>query len=105
VRLAENERVELISGRLGPAERIAPGSGLAWTRGLIVLDAAPLSEVIAELAHMAPGRVMIADSRLNALTLSGVFQADDPDAVIEAMKSGLGLRAISVPGLATLIYR
>jgi transmembrane sensor len=54
---------------------------------------------------MRPGRVIIADSSLRRLTLSGVFRADDPGAVLKALNSALGLKTVSIPGFATFLYR
>jgi len=39
------------------------------------------------------------------MKLSGTFKADDPDALKEAMRRGLGLSVVEAPGLATLVYR
>jgi transmembrane sensor len=104
-RLSDGERVALEGARLGVPIRIEPETVLGWRRGLIILDSAPLGDVVDELGHMAPGRVIIPDAGLRSLTLSGVFHADDPEAVLEAMRTGLGLRTFSIPGFATLVYR
>ena len=104
-RLSEGERIAASGGMLGAATAVEPEVELAWRRGLIVLDAAPLGRVADELDRMSPGRVVIPDAGLRALTLSGVFRVDEPEAVLEAMRSALGLRTLTVPGLATVVYR
>ncbi|MFD1702305.1 FecR family protein [Methylopila henanensis] len=106
VGLAANQRTALASdGALEPPTMVDPGVALAWRHGLIVLDAAPLADVATELARLEPGRLLIPDPKLAALRLSGVFRADDPDAIVEAMRAGLGLKAMSLPGVATVLYR
>lgn len=106
VRLTAGQRIGLADGGgLGPVSPVDVQTALAWRRGLIVLDAAPLGRVIDELERMAPGHVIIPDAKLRALTLSGVFHADDPAEVIAAMRTALGLRTLSLPGVATLVYR
>ncbi|WP_236841751.1 FecR family protein [Bosea sp. PAMC 26642] len=105
VEVAAGQQVWAQGGHVGPATAVEPETALAWRRGLIVLDQAPLSKVVDELARMQPGRVFIRDAGLRQLRLSGVFRADDPEAVIEAMQSALGLRILRLPGVATLIYR
>lgn len=104
-RLTRDERIEMSGGHLGAKTQVSAETALAWRRGLIVLDAAPLRRVAEELQRMAPGRLVIADRELADLTLTGVFRADNPDAVLEAMRSALGLKTLSVPGFATLVYR
>ena len=71
----------------------------------MVLDAAPLSRIVDELARMRTGRIVIPDASLRSLTLSGVFSVREPDAVLEALRTGLGLRITDIPGVATVIYR
>lgn len=105
VNLTNWQRVSLKDGALGAPEAVDPEQVFAWRRGLIVLDRAPLSRVVKELDNMAAGRVLIVDPELRRMTLSGTFRADDPGAVLEALRSTLGVRTLSVPGFATLIYR
>lgn len=92
-------------GTLGATTDVALDTALAWRRGLIVLDAAPLGAVADELARRASGRLVIPEPSLRALRLSGVFRADDPDAVVEAMRTALGLKTLAIPGLAVVVYR
>lgn len=105
VRLADGDQVRASAQGLGAPVHVDAATALAWRRGLIVLDAAPLSEVFDELGRMAPGRVTALQDEVRAMRLSGVFQANDPDALLEAIRSGLGLKTIAAPGLATLVYR
>jgi transmembrane sensor len=103
--LTNGEQVRIASGRLGSLKRIDPAQALAWRRGLIVFDAAPLDDVILELERMAKGRVIAPQPEVRAMKLSGVFRAENPAALVEAMRHGLGLRVVSAPGVATLLYR
>jgi transmembrane sensor len=105
VKLGAGQGVHARGQGLSGIEQLEPEESFSWRRGLIVLDSAPLGNVADELARMKPGRVLIPDSELRALTLSGTFRADDPDAVLEAMRTALGLKTVSVPGLATIVYR
>lgn len=105
VKLGAGQAVHAKGAGLSGIEKLQPEESFSWRRGLIVLDSAPLGTVADELARMKPGRVLIPDSGLRALTLSGTFRADDPDAVLEAMRTALGLKTVSVPGLATIVYR
>jgi transmembrane sensor len=106
IRLTAAERIALdADGAPGAPEPVDVGVASSWRRGLIVLDAASLGAVVDELIHMAPGRVLILDQSVRGLRLSGVFHADDPDAVLAAMRTSLGLKTFAIPGLATVVYR
>ena len=104
VEVPAGQQVRVAGRRMGQATKVAEAA-LAWRHGLIILDQAPLGSVVDELERMQPGRVIITDSSLRRLTLSGVFRADDPDAVLEALNSALGLKTVSILGFATLVYR
>jgi transmembrane sensor len=105
VEVPAGQQVRVSGGRMGQATKVDPAAALAWRHGLIILDQAPLGRVVDELERMRPGRVIIADSSLRRLTLSGVFRADDPGAVLNALNSALGLKTVSIPGFATFLYR
>ena len=105
VEVPAGQQVRVAGGRMGQATEVDAAAALAWRHGLIILDQAPLGRVVDELERMQPGRVIITDSSLRRLTFSGVFRADDPDAVVEALNSALGLKTVSVLGFATLVYR
>lgn len=104
--LTADERTALApDGRLEAAERVDPLVAGAWRRGLIVLDAAPLGAVAAELSRLEAGRVIIPADDVARLRLSGTFRAEDPAAIVEAMRAALGLKVARVAGFATIVYR
>ena len=105
VEVPAGQQVRVAGGRMGQATNVDAEAALAWRHGVIILDQAPLGRVVDELERMKPGRVIITDSSLRRLTLSGVFRADDPDAVVEALNSALGLKTVSILGFAILVYR
>jgi transmembrane sensor len=104
-RVLVGQRMRVESGRMPPPEAVEPGVTLAWRRGLVVFDRAPLSAVVEQLDRMEAGRVLLADPALRGMTLSGVFRANDQAAVLSALRSALGLRVTRVPGLLVLITR
>lgn len=89
---------------LGP-ENVSAETSLAWRRGLIVFDQASLETVAHELSRMGAGRIAIADESLRSLTISGVFQTGDWQAVLDSLQSGLNLHATRVPGVVTILHR
>lgn len=105
VELNAGQEVVAAAGRLGAVRSLDVQTAHAWRRGIVVLDAAPLSRIVDELARMRTGRIVMPDASLRSLTLSGVFSVREPDAVLEALRTGLGLRITDIPGVATVIYR
>jgi transmembrane sensor len=103
--LTARQRLRIAAGASATPEPIDPDIVLAWRRGLIVFDRASLGTVIDELDRMTPGRVLVMDENLRQLTLSGVFRAEDPAAVLGALRSAFGAKTTTIPRFATLIHR
>ncbi|MBB6261853.1 transmembrane sensor [Paenochrobactrum gallinarii] len=78
---------------------------LAWKRGLIMMNQTPLKTVLEELSKYSSGRIVLHDTSLENLPVSGVFQTKNPDAVFDALRTTLKLTVVRVPGLMTIIYR
>ncbi|NNU60119.1 FecR family protein [Ochrobactrum soli] len=77
----------------------------AWRRGLIIMNQTPLRTVLSEVSRYTTGRIVVSDETINDLQLSGVFRADDADAIFTALQSILDLKVRRIPGLLTIIYR
>lgn len=105
VRLEAGDSATVTTGRI---EQIRDGNAearLAWRRGLIMMNQTPLKAVLQELGKYTAGRIILSDKELETLPVSGVFQAQDPDAVFDALRSTLNLTVVRVPGLMTIIYQ
>ncbi|MGQ9370131.1 FecR family protein [Azospirillum sp. ST 5-10] len=103
--LSAGQRTRVVAGQASAPQPVAADTASAWRRGLVVFDRAPLGEVAAALDRLSGGRVLVAGGDLQGMALSGVFRADDPDAVLDALRSALGVRTTTVPGIATVIHR
>lgn len=95
--LHANQRLEV-----GREEGLVASAGvdvaprLAWRRGELVARQMPLTELAKEMARYHDRRILITDPEVAALTVSGVFQLDHPDAMLEALERSLGLRVVPV---------
>ena len=61
----------------------------AWLRGQLVFYNAPLKSVVAELNRYRTGRIVVTDSDLEALRISGVFSTDDSEKALAAIADTL----------------
>ncbi len=104
----EGQGVEVQAGQqvtYGPEGLGLPGAadlrGLtAWRRGRLIFDGRPLAEVLAEVERHRPGLIVIADAELRALKVTGVFDSDDADALLDAVAATLPVRVRRLPLLA-----
>ncbi len=64
--------------------------------------AKPLGQVLAELERYRHGRILISDARLAGLEVSGVFDLDQPDALLRTLEQRYGLTVTYLPLLAVV---
>lgn len=100
-RLRPGQRLEHVEGRPGAVVVAAePSEVLGWRTGRLVYRGQPLSEVVSDLNQQFSTPILIEDSTLAAMPISGVLVVDDQDAVIRrlallvpvsAVRSGAGV--------------
>ena len=92
VRLSAGERIAYGRHGLGRPTSAADDAETAWRRGKLVFRDRPLADVVADLNRYRPGRVVVWGDALAALRIDGVFNIDDPDAVLNAIVRTLPVR-------------
>ncbi|WP_406821548.1 sigma-70 family RNA polymerase sigma factor [Pseudomonas sp. KnCO4] len=78
------------------------GAQMAWQRGKLIFNGKPLGQVLAELERYRHGRIVLSDSKLAALEVSGVFDLDEPQALLQTLEQRYGLRVTYLPWLAVV---
>jgi transmembrane sensor len=63
---------------------------VAWTRGRLVFNEAPVSRVIAELRRWYGVELVVADSVLARRHLQATFEGESLDQVLEVIRTALG---------------
>ena len=76
----------------------------AWRRDRLIVDHAPLGEVVAALNRYRRGRIVITNPALAKREVSGVFDMRNPDAVLSTITGDLRIGSVSLPPLVTLLY-
>ncbi len=99
--------------QLSPGQRLIIGedgasetrSGLefsessAWQHGRLFFDNEPLKKAVARINRYSDKQLVVADSVSRRVTISGMFEAGDPEALVEALEvyyPGLAREVISV---------
>lgn len=80
--------------QLGTADDIS--GKLAWQRGELVAHEMPLPELLQELQRHHSTRILIGDPDIAVLTVSGVFQLDQPEAILKALEVSLDLHVSAI---------
>ena len=78
------------------------GAQMAWQRGKLIFNGKPLGQVLAELERYQQGRILLSDTKLAALEVSGVFDLDEPQALLRTLEQRYGLQVTYLPWLAVV---
>ncbi|SDK59161.1 FecR family protein [Pseudomonas delhiensis] len=101
VRLAAGERLAYQAAP-GPVQPLDLDSASAWQRGKLIFNQRPLGEVLAELERYLPGRILLTDEVLRRHKVSGVFDLDDPDALLQTLQRLQPVRVTRLPWLVVV---
>lgn len=101
VRLAAGERLAYQAAP-GPVQPLDLDSASAWQRGKLIFNQRPLGEVLAELERYLPGRILLTDEALRRHKVSGVFDLDDPDALLQTLQRLQPVRVTRLPWLVVV---
>jgi len=72
-----------------PPAKVA--AAIAWTEGQLVFDSTSLKEVAAEFNRVGLRRLVLEDSSILNLHMSGSFPAHDPSSLIAFLRARLGV--------------
>ena len=72
---------------LGAKQSVDVDRVLAWEQGRLVFELTPLSQVLEQVERYRPGILLIRDTRLGELKVSGTFQLDHLDEGLATLES------------------
>ncbi|CAD6877225.1 hypothetical protein [Methylomonas albis] len=90
-RLAEGQRVVSAGGKTGVPEAVNLKQAAAWQERRLVFKEKPLQQVIDDLNRYRPGKILIADSALAGHLVTGVFDANEPEAALSVIEKTLSV--------------
>jgi transmembrane sensor len=85
---------QVVMARKAPivVARIDPKSIAPWRYGQLVLDDAPLGDIVEDLNRYGGPQIVLADPSLANIRISGVFHTGRPDLLVEALTAGFPVR-------------
>jgi len=87
--LPEGQRVASVDGKAGQPETVNVKQAAAWQERRLVFKEKPLQQVVDDLNRYRPGKIVIADPALAAHLVTGVFDANDPEAALNVIEKTL----------------
>ena len=86
----------------GAVQHLDVASLDAWQRGKLIFNNRPLGEVLAELERYLPGKLYLTDAELSQRKVSGLFELDDPTALLRTLEQTQPIQVSRLP-LLTLV--
>jgi transmembrane sensor len=93
------------SGQTIIKDGIDPESAEYWKSGKLVFDNEPLSDALDRVNRYSGRKVVLADPRIGAAAISGVFNTGDTRAFLEGVKAQLNLRYIDQTDGQIMLFR
>ncbi len=91
-----------LGGMTGP-QSVDAAMATAWRRGKLIFNRRPLEDVVSELRRHTHTQIVIAGSSLKALEVTGVFDLNDPQSVLETIQQTLPVRVLRLPLLNVIL--
>jgi len=106
LRLQEGEQTLAHAGRVGASEAANMERVTAWQHGKLRFDGTPLSEVIVDIQRYRQAPVRLADPRIASLRVSGEFDSDAVESLLDLLPAILPVALIrSSDGSVTISGR
>ncbi|BCA56560.1 iron dicitrate transporter FecR [Nitrospira sp. KM1] len=83
--LQAGDQVRVTDNGLEPLRRVDPEEVFAWVEGRLRFHDRTLDEVVAELSRYHAGIIVIANSKLKTMRVSGNYRLDNPVAVMTSL--------------------
>lgn len=77
-------------------------SALAWRKGLMIFDGAPLTEVISEMNRYLPGKIILTNRALGTKPVAGVFRISRADFAVTQLQEIVGAHTIRLGNIILL---
>lgn len=91
-RLAPGQQVRTVRPDAAPVT-VDPTVETSWSEGRLVFRDTPLGEAIAEVNRYLPDKIVLADRRISAVPVNGVFATGDREAFVAAVADLFDLTA------------
>jgi transmembrane sensor len=101
--LTSGQQLRYDSGGVAGVEAADPDIATAWYRGVLIFRFTPLSDVVEEINRYRPGRIVVVNSEISRIPVSGRFRIDALDEVLSQFKQGFGAKIRLLPGGLVLL--
>ncbi|MDO9104635.1 MAG: FecR family protein [Methylovulum sp.] len=103
-KLLANEQISVGMQTHDSFRQAAASNAAAWLKGHALFDNVPLPDVLVELNRYRHGAIVLSNSKLNGLKVSGRFDITDTDYALQALQETLPIRIVNISPWLVVIY-
>lgn len=103
VPLAAGRQVVYSEQGIGAPVAVDSAVATAWKDGIVIFDATPIAEVIAEVNRYRRGRIVLTNAALGRERFNARFRIENIDRVVNQIEQVFGAHATVLPGGLTLL--
>src|SRR5882757_1371774 len=92
--LGEGEQVTISPDLVSKPVQANVGFTVAWTGRMIAFEASPLTEVVEEFNRYTRRKLVIGDSRIETLHISGIYSSTDPASLVRFLRTQQGIEVV-----------
>ncbi len=82
---------------------IDPEVAAAWHQGVLIFRFTPLADVVVEVNRYRPGRIVVMNTQIGRIPVSGRFHITRLDVILTQFEQAFGARVRSLPGGVVLL--
>jgi transmembrane sensor len=101
--LYANQFISASDAGLARPTLIDSATTIAWREGKLVADGMALAMLVEEIARYHDVKIIIAEPDLAQRTVSGVFQLDKPDIILQALEHSFGIYSMELEDTSILL--
>lgn len=103
-RLSAGFQVEMQTGRLGDPRPVDLYTVAAWRRGRLVVNGAPLEQVINDVRRYHPGMILLWNRDLASTQVTGTYNLEEPSKILALLTKTFPLRSVAVTDRFIVLY-
>lgn len=104
VQLTAGQQVSVGSAGPGSVRAVDLGQATAWLRGRLVVEDAPLSDVLDDLRRYHSGTIQVWNSSVNDIRVSGSYNLIDPAGVLTTLVQTLPVRMARITDRIIILF-
>ena len=104
VQVTAGQQIDIDQRGTGPRRHIDITTATAWLRDRLVVEDAPLGDVIDELCRYHPGTIVVWNDAIRTIRVSGSYNLADPSGAVTALVQSLPIRMASLTDRLIVLF-